>query len=112
MNKVVTSVKLPATLEQAMLRQIIEDGYGMRGKSRWITEAIQRFLALPGFFEMVNIATDLQQLNKVISIRLPANLVTAVEEALVEVRQHYPEMEGVKSNIIRASIMQRLLREK
>jgi hypothetical protein len=34
-----------------------------------------------------------------------------IEQAIVEVRKQYPTIEGVKSNLIRASIMQRLLRE-
>lgn len=110
MAKLVTSVKLPAKLEHAMLRQIIEDGYGMRGKSRWIVEAVEWFLTLPGYYELVNIAENLEQLDRVISIRLSATVLHALDRALIEVRKYYPEMEGVKSNIIRASIMQRMLR--
>ena len=49
-------------------------------------------------------------MSEVISIRLPDVLMTKMDKAIIEVRRHYPAMEGVKSNLIRASIMQRLIR--
>ncbi len=34
-----------------------------------------------------------------------------LDQAIIKVRRQYPAMEGVKSNLIRASIMQRLIRD-
>lgn len=110
MNKVVTSIKLPESIEQNLLQRVISDKYGMRGKSKWVIEAIEAFLVLPNFIELVNIASEMEHLAKPFSIRLPADLIEKLDQALIEVRKRYPEMEGVRSNIIRASIMQRLLR--
>ena len=42
---------------------------------------------------------------------LPDELMFRIDRAIIEVRRQYPAMEGVKSNLIRASIMQRLIRE-
>ena len=109
-RKVSTSFKLPATLEQSMLGQIVNDGYGFRGKSRWINEAIEAFITLPKYHEYVKIADEMESLSKIVSIRAPEELMDKIELALVAVRKIYPSMEGVKSNIIRASIMQRLVR--
>lgn len=105
-----TSVKLPAALEKNMLERIVADGYKFRGKSKWIAEAIEAFLKLPDFYEFVDIAGDMEQLNAVVSVRLPEELTARLDKALIVVRQHYPNMEGVKSNIIRGSIIQRLIR--
>jgi predicted DNA-binding protein len=110
-KKVTTSIKIPASLEKRMLKKIIEDGYGMRGKGRWIKEAIENFLRITNFQELVDIASEMEKLSKVISIRLPEDLVKKLDAALIIVRKAYPDLEGVKSNIIRASIMQRLIRK-
>lgn len=94
-----------------MQQRIISDGYGMRGKSKWIVEAIESFLMLTDYPTLADIACDMDQLSEVISIRLPDALMSKLDKAIIEVRRHYPAMEGVKSNLIRASIMQRLIRE-
>ena len=109
MNVVMTSAKLASTVAQAMMEQVIKDGYGMRGKSRWITEAIENFLQLPDYRELVNIASEMEELDAVVSIRSPKELQNKIDKALVVVRIAYPKMEGVRSNIIRASILQRLI---
>lgn len=110
-NKIMTSIKLQKLLHYKMQQRIISDGYGMRGKSKWIIEAIERFLEIPDYPTLVDIADDMDQLSEIVSIRLPESLMFKIEQAIIKVRRHYPSMEGVKSNVVRASIMQRLLRE-
>lgn len=110
--KIMTSIKVPKKLHYKLQQRVVSDGYGMRGKSAWIIEAIESFLQLPDFPELVDIADDMaDQLTEMMSIRLSDVLMGKIEKAIVQVRRHYPAMEGVKSNVIRASIMQRLLRE-
>jgi hypothetical protein len=111
MNKLMTSIKVQKLLHFKMQQRIISDGYGMRGKSKWIIEAIEKFLELPDYPDLVDIADDMDQLSEVVSIRVPESLMLQIEKAIIKVRRNYPSMEGVKSNVIRASIMQRLLRE-
>lgn len=106
-----TSIKVQKKLHYKMQQRIISDGYGMRGKSRWIVEAVESFFQLPDYPTLVDIAGDMDQLTEVISIRLPEHLMDKIDRAIIEIRRHYPAMEGVKSNLIRASIMQRLIRE-
>jgi predicted DNA-binding protein len=108
-NKVVTSIKLQRKLHQRLQQRIIEDGYGMRGKSKWIIESIEALLRLKDYPMFVDIAEDMNQLTDIVSIRLPEELMLRIEKAIVFVRKQYPAIEGVKSNLIRASIMQRLL---
>lgn len=110
MKKVVTTVKMPRPLIQEMLEKVIADRYGMRGKSKWIIEAIDAFLKLPEYEELVNIADEIEDVSEIVSLRLPIDVMVALESAVINVRRVYPAMEGVKSNIIRGSIIQRLLR--
>ena len=105
-----TSIKLQKLLHYKMQQQIISDGYGMRGKSKWIVEAIEDFLQLPDYPSLTDIANEMEQLNEILSIRLSDNLMLKLDQAIINVRRQYPAMEGVQSNLIRASIMQRLIR--
>lgn len=110
-RKVVTSIKLQKKLHHRLQQRIIEDGYGMRGKSKWIIESVESLLGLDDYPTLVEIAEDMNQLTEIVSIRLPEDLMLKIERAVVQVRKQYPSIEGVKSNLIRASIVQRLLRE-
>lgn len=109
-NKVMTSIKLQRNLHQRLQRRVIEDGYGMRGKSKWIIESVESLLKLQDYPTLVDIADDMDQLSDMVSIRMPDEVMKKIENAVVQIRKQYPTIEGVKSNIIRASIMQRLLR--
>ncbi len=105
-----TSIKVQKLLHYKMQQRIISDGYGMRGKSKWIMEAIEDFLQLPDYPSLTDIAVEMEQLTEMVSIRLSDELTNKLDQAIISVRRHYPAMEGVKSNLIRASIMQRLIR--
>ena len=110
-KKVMTSIKLQSKLHHQLQKRIIEDGYGMRGKSKWIIESIESLLRISDYPTLVDIAEDMDQLSDMVSIRVPEDLMKKIENAVVQVRKQYPTIEGVKSNLIRASIVQRLLRE-
>jgi len=109
-KKIMTSLKLQKLLHHKMQQRIIGDGYGMRGKSKWIIEAIENFLQLPDYPSLVDIAGEMEQLTEIVSIRLSEDLMSKLDHAIIKVRLQYPAIEGVKSNLIRASIMQRLIR--
>ncbi len=110
-KKVMTSIKLQKKLHYRLQQRIIADGYGMRGKSKWIIESIESLLTITDFPTLVDIADDMDQLSDMVSIRLPEDLMVKIEQAVIQVRMQYPTIEGVKSNLIRASIVQRLLRD-
>ena len=109
-KQMMTSIKLQKVLHFKMQQRIISDGYGMRGKSKWIIEAIENFMQIPDYPSLVDIADEMELLTEIVSIRLPEKLMTMIDHAIIKVRREYPAMEGVKSNLIRASIMQRLIR--
>lgn len=111
MKKTITgTAKLPKEIHQRVMEQVISDRYGMRGKSKWINEAMNSFFLLPNYPELVDLAEDMEVMTDVISIRIPEDLYKMLENAVIQVRKNYPGMEGVKSKIIRASLIQRLIR--
>ncbi len=48
-KNILTSIKLQKALHHKMQQRVISDGYGMRGKSKWLIEAIEGFLQLPDY---------------------------------------------------------------
>lgn len=105
------SVKLPENIHQEMCERIVQDKYGMRGKSLWISEAISSFLDIQGFPEFVDLAKDVTNLPHSVSFRVTEELEKKLNGAVVLVRKEYPALDAAKSNIIRASIVQRLIRK-
>lgn len=103
------SAKVPKSLHQVMLERVIKDGYGMRGKSKWINNAIERFLLIPNYPELVEIANDMEEVTEAINFRVSEEMLLRLDQAVIEIRKQYPALEGVKSNIIRASILQSLI---
>lgn len=43
-NRRVVTYRLPVNLKDAMLEAVVRDKYGLKGKSRWIAEAVRGFL--------------------------------------------------------------------
>lgn len=109
-NKIKTTVRLPKSTKREMIETIIASGYGMRGKSKWVSEAIAQLLGIKGFHELVDIGDEMEGLVDVESFYLTSELKELLDLALIKVRQFYPTMEGVQSCIIRTSIIQRLIR--
>lgn len=103
------TVKLPKQLLHDMQLQIINDGYGMRGRTKWIHEAIHSLLQRENFAELVDIASAMEDLVSPINFRCDAGVTQILDAAILSVRREFPLMDGVKSNIIRAAVCQRLL---
>jgi len=109
-NKVKITFVLPAKLQDEMRQKIIADGYGLRGKSRWVSHALQSLLAIDNYHELVNYNDGMLSLEKVETVVLPLEQRKALEEAILHVRQFYPMLEGVQSRILRTCILQKLIR--
>lgn len=109
-RKVTTSLKIPDWLQAKLLATVIADGYGMRGKTQWVVESIQSFLSIPEYWDMVSIADEIQQHDAVLTFRLQESLAQRLEQSVKTVREQYPLLEGVKSRIVRSSILQRFIR--
>ena len=111
-TKKTKSFKLPHDIETSMLHRIVADGYGLRGKSRWLCDTISKFLGLndPEFIiDAVEYADELTNLDRSLSFRPTTEVDSLLDSWLIEVRKRLPALEGVKSKIIRAAIMQELL---
>lgn len=102
---------VPNSLAQELKEQVIKKGYGMRGKSKWISESIQQLLATSNYPELVNLGAELTGLKKTETIVISKDLKYLIDQAIVATRRLYPTLEGVQSGIVRTAIIQKLLRE-
>lgn len=109
-KKIKVTIVVPESLQRELRQKIINDNYGMRGKSKWVSEAIEQLLANKDYANLVNLGDGMSGFGKVESVILALEVKQKVDEAILEIRKEYPLLEGVQSRIIRTSIVQRLLR--
>lgn len=105
-----TTIRLPKQIRQEMHEAMVRNGYGLRSKSQWIGEAIEQLVEFDDFQELVDIAENMANLTESEVVYLSPKIKDTLDDALIQVRKHFPTLEGVQSNIIRTSIMQRLFR--
>lgn len=101
---------VPQTLQQELRHKVIQDGYGMRGKSKWVSEAIEQLFQLGNHPDLVNLGDEMKGFEKVETITIEKSLKKNLDQAIHEIRKQHPLLEGVQSRIIRTSILQRLIR--
>lgn len=109
-DKVKITFVLPNSLQRELKERVIKDNYDMKGKSRWVTEAIETLLVTETFPDLVKINDQMKGFEKQESVVIPRDMKKQLEDAIVNVRKIYPEIDGVQSRIVRTAIMQRLLR--
>jgi len=97
-------------LKMEMQERIISEGYGMRGKSQWISEAIERLFLINKFEELVYLNSEMKGFEQFDTITIEKSIKDKMERMVIEIRKIYPALEGVQSRILRTSILQRLLR--
>ena len=106
-----TSFKIPDVLAMRMNQKLVSDGYGLRGKTRWICDAIVDFLSNDEDFciECIQYTDEMEALSKSISFRPTPKVEELLDRWKIKTRKEIPNLEGVRSKIIRASIIQGLL---
>lgn len=102
---------VPTSLQKDLRERIVKDGYGLRGKSTWVEEAIKNLLSLDSFPELVNYSDEMQVFERTESIVVTYPLKLLLSDAILKIRKEFPMLEGVQSRIVRTAIIQRLLRK-
>lgn len=110
MSRAKLTFLLPDKLQQEFRNQVTREGYGFRGKSRWVEEAVNRLLDMSNYSMLVNISSNLQHLANSETITVDSATKRRIEEAALTIRHEYPLLEGVQSAIIRTAMLQRLIR--
>ena len=109
-TKLKVSFALPTSLKKEIRERVIRDGYGLRGKSRWVTEAIESLLSIKDYPKLISYNDEMSGFNEIETIVIDYKIRKNIEVAVLQIRKQYPTLEGVKSCIFRTAVMQRLLR--
>ena len=98
------------SLKKDLLKSVISDGYGLRGKSKWISEAVIDLIKIKDFEDLIAYNDGMHGFNKMETAIVDPAIEKIVEESVVVVRKKHPALEGVKSRIMRTAIIQRIVR--
>ncbi len=102
------TVKMPADLKKALPAKILNDGYNMREKSKWVVEAIKSLLSRKDWegalLSETLVKTDVQDV-----FSIPSEVVVLMNHEARRVAMKSPSLNANKSTIIRAAINRRLL---
>jgi len=109
-NKIKISFVLPEALQRDLKLMLIADGYDLKAKSKWVSEAVERLLVMENFTHLVKLNDEMSGFEKMESIVVESALKLKINESALMVRKDYPILEGVQSRILRTAIVQRLLR--
>ena len=108
-KKVKVSFVLPKGLHQEMKERMIKDGYDLKGKSRWVSEAVELLLQMDTYPELVKLNDEMSGFEKLESVLIPKSLKGTLDGAVLNIRKKYMTLEGIQSMVFRTAIMQRIL---
>ncbi|MBB71455.1 MAG: hypothetical protein CMF50_03555 [Legionellales bacterium] len=109
-NKTKVSFAVPTNLKNELQEHVIKDGYGLRGKSKWISEAVESLFEYNEFLELISYSDEMYGFDQIETAVLDYSLKHKLDKAVVEIRKEFPTLEGVKSRIMRTAVLQRILR--
>ncbi|MEN8132944.1 MAG: hypothetical protein ABFS45_22760 [Pseudomonadota bacterium] len=102
------TVKMPSKLKKTLPAQILNDGYNMRQKSKWVVEAILSLLSKEGWegalLSEILVKPDTQDVFSV-----PSEVVAKMNLEARRILMENPSLNANQSTIIRAAINRRLL---
>jgi len=99
---------MPLTLKTMLRQAVADDGYGGKGKSRWVREALTQLFKHDPDLMNVGVGDDLEVNDAEDAFFLSMENGLAIDAAVEIIRSQYPRAEGVQSAIIRAAVRYRL----
>ena len=102
------TVKMPSYLKQELPTRIIQDGYNMREKSKWVVEAVRSLLANKEW-EGALLSEIMNKPDTHDVFSLPSDLVNEMSREAGRISMEKPSLNANQSTIIRAAINRRLL---
>jgi hypothetical protein len=103
------SFKVGELLPSEVRAAAIVEGYGPKGLSRWVSEAIVEFVKdLRARMWEVGTGDNVEGFNRVFKLQLSEAAEDAIERAVAVIRGVTPNEEGVRSAVVRSAIRDRL----
>jgi metal-responsive CopG/Arc/MetJ family transcriptional regulator len=103
-----TSVLLTQEMDAGLAKAVAESGYGPRGRSRWISEAVTQLLIDDPIMGSVGLGEDAMRFEQLRTVTFSEAAKVALDAAVRIVRGHDALLEHVRSSVIRAAIRNRI----
>ena len=103
------TVKLPQDLKDSLPVKILNDGYNMRQKSKWVVEAVRSLLLSNKEWEGALLSETIVRADAQDVFSIPSGVVTLMNREAHRVAMENPSLNANQSTIIRAAINRRLL---
>ena len=102
------TVKMTSDLKDALPMSILNDGYNMREKSKWVVEAIKSLLSNDTWEGALLSEVSTKPDSKDV-FRIPSDVLTIINKEAARVSMDDPSLKANQSSIIRAAINRRLM---
>ncbi|MDR5728930.1 MAG: hypothetical protein RB191_16060 [Terriglobia bacterium] len=99
---------MPSTLKKALMCKVESDGYGVRGKSKWIREAFLAMIDRDPGLQYVGQGDRIEPQDEQELITLPKDLSLLLSDKVLQLRLAAPTLEGPRSLLLRSAIRYRL----
>ncbi len=106
-NRKVT-VRIFKEVKSALPIAIVKDGYNMRGKSLWISDAVRSMLNSAGWESVLVSELEAKPDGQDV-FTIPRTLMTQIANEIRRINIEHPSLNPTQSAIIRAAINRRLL---
>ncbi|MGB0723354.1 MAG: hypothetical protein ACPGU7_13260 [Gammaproteobacteria bacterium] len=93
---------------KALKTAVREDGYGGKGKSRWVREALIRLRDEDPQLSFVGLGEALIEMTELDSVTLDEPTINALETMMRQLHSESVRVVGAQSQVIRAAIRYRL----
>jgi len=103
------SVRMPHGMLDDIRSTLLRQGVSLRLQSQWVSEAIVRLYAMPGYWDAIAEEWLDPGANTVKQITLNENAMNALKAIGDQLKQQRPETDGANSKIIRTAIHQALI---
>ena len=102
------TVKMTNALKTNLPRSILNDGYNMRQKSKWVVETIISLLANSDWEGALLSEVSIKPETKDV-FRIPSDVLATINKEAARIEMNHPSLRANQSSIIRAAINRRLM---
>lgn len=86
-NKIKVTFAVPNNLKNELRKHVIKDGYGLRGKSKWISEAVESLLEYKDFLELISYSDEMHGFDQIETAVVEYSLKIKLDKAIIQIRR-------------------------